>query len=750
MRKKGLSCGVKLKQKAGSPYIIKMKRIIFLFLILFLSLKSEDSLNVRTFTCWSFSSSRPLITFRDTIAYIGLASGFLILNISNPSQPVKIAEYITHGAIRDIVVKDTFLYCADGVNGLRVFNLQNFQEIGRLRGIVNSEYPGYKCIYIQDTLAFVVNGASYVDTLEIIDIRNPQNLRRLGKCGFFGWANDIFVIANRCYVSAGPGGLKIFDVSNPFSPSLIGEWRMGKGEVIRVVVKDSLAYIGNYDTLQILNISNPSNIREVGKVSVLLPPNEEVEIANIAMKETLLYVSARQTPTLCLINVSNPTSPYVAYYTPLEKNYHAIYFEIRDNLLFGLAYFKGLTIYDISNPLDWQVVTRFNLPGSKITQIKVKDSLAIIGLEQQGLLILDFTNPSSVQIKGWFPKLFEYDTIIGGFDGIAIKDTFIFAGNLGKNLLYVLNFANPCSIFLVATCSVGPSQLYTGIRSLLLKDTLLYIGLAPSLYQGIVIYNVKNPLEPRPVSYINLRNVDISGLFILGNYLYAACGCGGFWIIDIQDPLNPIPRGHIPPLQIEYYVGDVWVVDTLAFLAEDWGGLGVVNVKNPNSPFRVCQHPSVRGQQLLSIQIEGNLAFIANGFAGLRIWDISNPLSPIEVGYYDTPGVAARVLYNNGIIHLNDYTHGYKAFVYYGTDIKEKKRNKLPLKYLFTFGKNFKIDSQFGFLSFQIYDIQGRLITKETLNKEKSIIFLDNKPSGIYFILIKKDRHLILQKIIKK
>ena len=43
------------------------------------------------------------------------------------------------------------------------------------------------------------------------------------------------------------------------------------------------------------------------------------------------------------------------------------------------------------------------------------------------------------------------------------------------------------------------------------------------------------------------------------------------------------------------------------------------------------------------VEVVDGLAYLADGFSGLRIIDVSNPAAPLEVGHIDTPGRAEDV-----------------------------------------------------------------------------------------------------------
>jgi len=71
------------------------------------------------------------------------------------------------------------------------------------------------------------------------------------------------------------------------------------------------------------------------------------------------------------------------------------------------------------------------------------------------------------------------------------------------------------------------------------------------------------------------------------------------------------------------------------------GGLRVINVSTPASPFEVGYVDTP--VTALGVAVSGSYAYVADGGGGLRVIDVSTPASPFEVGYVDTPGIAYGV-----------------------------------------------------------------------------------------------------------
>jgi hypothetical protein len=86
---------------------------------------------------------------------------------------------------------------------------------------------------------------------------------------------------------------------------------------------------------------------------------------------------------------------------------------------------------------------------------------------------------------------------------------------------------------------------------------------------------------------------------------------------------------------------DVAVAIGLAYVADQSGGLQIIDVTDPRAPFRRAALATRGGAN--GVALSGSHAFVANGINGLRVIDVSDPGRPIEVAFWDTPGFAQDV-----------------------------------------------------------------------------------------------------------
>jgi len=177
-------------------------------------------------------------------------------------------------------------------------------------------------------------------------------------------------------------------------------------------------------------------------------------------------------------------------------------------------------------------------------------------------------------------------------------------------------------------------------------DTLAYMG--DGRYLDIL--NVKSPESPVLVGRALTLSV-VRDLYVSGGYTYIADEKGGLCIMDVSNPASPEVVGYC---DTDRATG-VYVVDPLAFVADGDAGLRLIDISNPAYPVEVGHYTSAPAWD---VHISGDYAYIASWNKGLTIIDVSNPESPQEVAQCATGGYAYGIYVSGDSAYVADETKG--------------------------------------------------------------------------------------------
>ncbi len=299
-----------------------MKRF-FLVLGLLLLLtglsQARDSLGMRLLGQTLLGPARQVVV-QGYYAYVGVSCGLLILDISDPANPVEMgrAYDVEFTIIEDVFVQNGYAYLVDAYNGLAIVDvrdLRNPRVVGRVgRG-------GHMLgIWVQDTLAYMVGSNSIQDSSDLLVINVKDPAAPFVVAGYDTcWGNKIQVVDTLAYVSGGgwQSELEAYNLSDPRAIRKIGQ-SSGLGITYDLEIRDTLAFIASSDSgFCVVNIKNPQLPQKVlcfrpsgpsnaGPRSISVLGNFVYLCEDWVIYERYPYSNLSH---LWVIDISNPASP---------------------------------------------------------------------------------------------------------------------------------------------------------------------------------------------------------------------------------------------------------------------------------------------------------------------------------------------------------------------------------------------------------------------------------------------------------
>ena len=167
-----------------------------------------------------------------------------------------------------------------------------------------------------------------------------------------------------------------FQTITDSNTTLIGRW--ANGPCVAVDVSGNIAYFGNGGYLEVVDISDPANPIELGKV---LTPSE---VSGVAVSGSYAYV-ADGWKGLRIIDVSTPSSPVEVgfYYTGV----YAFGVAVSGSYAYVADKYDGLRIIDVSTPSNPTEVGFYDTGGSAWS-IAVSGDLVYVADGDDGLYII--------------------------------------------------------------------------------------------------------------------------------------------------------------------------------------------------------------------------------------------------------------------------------------------------------------------------------------------------------------------------
>jgi hypothetical protein len=306
-------------------------------------------------------------------------------------------------------------------------------------------------------------------------------------------ARDVFVHQGYAYVAAHEAGLFIYDVSNPRAPALMARRGPEKGESWNQVwVREQTLYVASSKRgVMVFDLTDPKSPTAVGVVATGAnvtamtfdgsrlyaaspSPNAEVLILDatvarspvitrryyveqsnpilgdlpwdVAVQDNRLYVS-HGTYGLTISDVSDPSKPTLLGNFEYSGGYTRMAAVVRSGnatVAFeaGEGWDAHLRVLDVTAPKVVTQMSEFKLrPEASISAMAVAGTRLYLGHYQDGLRILDVSNPNAVQPVGYFNTWRESDpgrgsTFFEGVSDVAVPgDGYIYVAETSRGLL---------------------------------------------------------------------------------------------------------------------------------------------------------------------------------------------------------------------------------------------------------------------------------------------------------------------------
>ncbi|MFX0093428.1 MAG: methyltransferase domain-containing protein [Candidatus Hodarchaeota archaeon] len=256
--------------------------------------------------------------------------------------------------------------------------------------------------------------ADRIQGLEIYDISNPTTPTLLSRFNesrtqFHGSAKGVFIQDPYAYLAEWYDGLEIIDISDPTPPTLVSRvfWSsLSYPEA--VFVSGSYACAASHHGVRIIDVSDPTNATQTSTFDA------DSRFSDIFVNNSYVYAFDSSEDALKVIDISNTTNPVkIGQYNISSVRSIAI----SGSYAYITPYFKGLEVIDFSDPSNPVKVGQFSESWHFYVDIVINDSYAYLATESKGVTVLDISDPT-------YPTKVAQYTDNSSFD-ISVRNIFV-------------------------------------------------------------------------------------------------------------------------------------------------------------------------------------------------------------------------------------------------------------------------------------------------------------------------------------
>ncbi|MBY9002128.1 MAG: hypothetical protein KGD64_14505 [Candidatus Heimdallarchaeota archaeon] len=253
---------------------------------------------VSSFNIGDLSATSGIVTDGKYVYIADARDGLLIIDISNPNEPI-LTGYYNSSLAESVTVNDGIAYIADAFDGLVVVNVTDPTAPTLLAELPLGNSRG---VFLRESLLYVVDGTV---PFKIFNISNPESPQVVGSLDISSWVDGLDIEGNYAYLATRQRGMVVVDIEDPTSLSIVGELS-SEGDIVfssvrRIKVEGDCAYLAaSYSGLIILNISDPYHPTHIS--------NYDVQYAySVHISDNLVYLSADK-EGLHVLDISDPSN----------------------------------------------------------------------------------------------------------------------------------------------------------------------------------------------------------------------------------------------------------------------------------------------------------------------------------------------------------------------------------------------------------------------------------------------------------
>ena len=441
----------------------------------------------------------------------------------------------------------------------------------------------------------------------------------LGSCQSLAYDGDYLYVGQT-------KGLTIFDVSDPSSPELVGNFALpttARG----VTVEGGHAYVANAaDGLVILDISDKENLGYLGG-------NDTYDAYDVAVSGDYAYV-ADYYRGLIILDISDKENPQ--YVGDLDTDNYARGVEVKGDHAFVADGTSGLVIIDISDRTDPQETGRYDTSGLAYGVV-VEGDHAYVADSTAGLVIVDVSDTTDPHHVG------SCDTD-GSSYRLAVDGDYAYMAESGNGLV-IIDISDKTDPQETGTYNSDGST-----NEVVIDGSHAYLA---DYSNGLVIVDISDKGSVKKAGEYDTDD-EAKGVAVEGDYAYVADYGNGLVIVDISDKTDPQETGGYDPGSLAF---DVAVDGDYAYLADFSDGLVIIDISDKTDPQETGRYDTAGNAY--GVAVDGDYAYVADRENGLVIVDVTDKSDPQEVGHRDTAGSAYGVAVSGDHAYVADSSNGF-------------------------------------------------------------------------------------------
>jgi hypothetical protein len=320
----------------------------------------------------------------------------------------------------------------------------------------------------------------------------------------------------------------------------------------------------------------------------------------------------------------------------------------------------------------------FTLVGSWPTSrearnVFVLEDMAYIANAEDGLIILDVSDPSNPQEAGAYPLENAQNVIVVNNIAYVIEQGQVKDSRALSDKLVLIDVKTPSIPRVLGEYTPESGFAHQTLSNMAVSDQVVYLTLS----DRFIAVNVSVPSQPVTMGEFSFSsNISSPGIAVIDGIAYLQAN--QLSVVDVRNPAQPIEIGGSDT----GWGSSIAVHNQMAYIASWSTGLIILDVSDPAKPIKLGQFLELVGnydllppgassrQTTLDVSVSGDIAYLTYSFgedhstwtqvleSGVIAIDISDPAHPSKIDVYSELDETSCVIAVGDLVFVTDSTRG--------------------------------------------------------------------------------------------
>ena len=320
----------------------------------------------------------------------------------------------------------------------------------------------------------------------------------------------------------------------------------------------------------------------------------------------------------------------------------------------------------------------FSLVGSWPTSreahnVFILDDIAYLANAEDGLVILDISDPSNPQEAGSYPLKNAQNVIVVNNIAYVIEQGQLQDNMALKDKLVLIDVKTPSIPRLLGEYTPESGYFHRTLSNLAVSDQIIYLTAS----DRFIVVDVSVPSQPVTIGeFLFSSNISSPGVTVVDGIVYLQAN--QLHVVDVRNPAEPIEIGGFDA----GWGASIVVDNQIAYIASWSTGLNILDISDPAKPIKLGQYMELVGnydllppgapsrQILLGVSVSGDIAYLTYNFgedhntwyqtleSGVIAVDISDPTHPTKIDVYSDLDGASSIMAAGDLVFVTDSTRG--------------------------------------------------------------------------------------------